>query len=557
MKSKHTIAAIFSLILLSWGCKKDFLDTKLDTLKTPEAIVTDRNTLFSSAYAFYLPLQDGFSAIDNNLFAAVSDEAQNSTSSFNALLFNQGVISPNINPEGGLYKTFYDGIRAANNFLEYSKNANEFLALNRDTITEAVAYNNEKQDIGWLKAEAHIARAYYYAELIKRWGGVPIVTKTFQEADVINIPRSTYDEVVDYIISEIDNNKANLQENWKTSSFTANDGRFSLGSALALKARVLLYAASPRNNPSNDITKWQKAAEAANEVIKLGYYSLNASYGVYFIGSTPISSNETIFALRQPPGNEFEKQNYPIATPGGRTGLAPSDNLVSAYEYIGIPDPNDPYKNRDPRLSASIVTNGSTWNNRVIDESAGAPDDMANPNASKTGYYLKKFLTDKLNLIQGGTAQHNWVIFRYGELLLDFAEAMNEAYGPDNANGYTLTARQALQKVRDRASTALPAITATSKEDFRDVVKHERRVELAFEGYRYWDLRRWKDAEVVLNKPIMGVKVTKVSSSPDTWSYQKRDVADRVFKMENYYYPFSRSEIVNSNGVLKQNPGYN
>ena len=104
-------------------------------------------------------------------------------------------------------------------------------------------------------------------------------------------------------------------------------------------------------------------------------------------------------------------------------------------------DPANPYANRDPRLEASIVTNGSTWNGRTIDQSAGAMDDMAQPNASRTGYYLKKFLTDNLNLTQGATAQHNWVVFRYAEILLNYAEAMNEAYGPDDNNGYTLTAR--------------------------------------------------------------------------------------------------------------------
>ena len=99
-------------------------------------------------------------------------------------------------------------------------------------------------------------------------------------------------------------------------------------------------------------------------------------------------------------------------------------------------------------------------------------------------YYLKKFLTDNLNLTQGATAQHNWVVFRYAEILLNYAEAMNEAYGPDDNNGYTLTAREALQIVRDRASMLLPEVTAENKDDFREAVRHERRIELAFEDHR-------------------------------------------------------------------------
>src|SRR5690606_10875787 len=124
-------------------------------------------------------------------------------------------------------------------------------------------------------------------------------------------------------------------------------------------------------------------------------------------------------------------------------------------------------------------------------------------NTSRTGYYLKKFLTANLNLVQGGTAAHTWVAFRYAEVLLNYAEAMNEAYGPDDAHGYGLSARQALQQVRQRASPLLSPVTATSKDAFREAVHHERRVELAFEGFRYWDLLRWKQAETVLNKPVL------------------------------------------------------
>ena len=249
-----------------------------------------------------------------------------------------------------------------------------------------------------------------------------------------------------------------------------------------------------------------------------------------------------------------KKNNYPIATQGGKSGATPTHNLVAAYEYIGTPDPTNPYANRDPRLAASVVTNGSTWNGRTIDQSAGATDDMANANASKTGYYLKKFLTDNLNLVQGQVAQHNWVAYRWAEVLLNYAEAMNEAYGPDAAPaGYTLTARQALQQVRDRASSKLPKVFASDKESFREVVKHERRVELAFEDHRYWDLLRWKDAMDVLNKPVLGVAVTKTETG---WSYEVKEVATRTFHERNYYLPFLRSEIENSNNTLEQNPNY-
>jgi hypothetical protein len=179
---------------------------------------------------------------------------------------------------------------------------------------------------------------------------------------------------------------------------------------------------------------------------------------------------------------------------------------------------------------------------------------MANANASRTGYYLKKFLTDNLNLVQGQAAQHNWVAYRWAEVLLNYAEAMNEAYGPDAVPaGYVMSARQALQMVRDRASSKLPQVIAADQESFREAVKHERRIELAFEDHRYWDLLRWKDAMDVLNKPVLGVAVTKTETG---WSYQVQEVATRTFHERNYYLPFLRSEIENSGNTLEQNPQY-
>ena len=557
---KKGLILLFLVILsTAIGCKKDFLLTRIDTNATDSTMNTNAAYLFYSANAFYTALQYGYSSLDGNLFAAATDEAQQTVSTNNTLIFNNASINANSNPEAGLYKTYYDGIRAANYFLNYSINGDALLTKGLDTVTYAVNLATNRQNLKWYIAEAHIARAYYYTELIKRWGGVPIITETLQlsSPDSIHVPKASYDSVVNYIVSEIDNNKANLVVNWKTSAFTANDGRFSLGSALAIKARVLLYAASPLHNPTNDISKWQRAAAAAKDLLtnaSLGYV-LDANYATYFTGNLSISSNETIFAIRKAAGNAPEVANYPIATPGGNSGVCPSQNLVSDYELIGAVNPANPYANRDPRLAATIVTNGSTWNSRVIDESAGAIDDMANNNASKTGYYLKKFLTDNLNLIKAGTAQHNWIAYRYAEVLLNYAEAMNEAYGPDLIpTGYPLSARQALKKVRDRASTSLPAVVTNDPAAFRIAVKHERRIELAFEDYRYWDLLRWKDAGTVLNQPITGVTVTK---NAGVFSYQTVNVATRKFVAPtNYYYPFAYIEIVNSQGALIQNSGY-
>lgn len=557
MKLRHIFRTLLlSAVAATGAACGDFLDTSLDQNETGESIETTRGTLWKFGNAFYTPIFYGYSALDSNLFAAATDEAHQTKVQCDASYFNKGVINANLNPLSSLYTDCYEGIRAANFFLDYTANGKgEYMVgMNRDTINDRPNYERDLASLGWYRAEAHVARAYYYAELIRRYGGVPIVESQYAAGRFI--PRSTYDEVVDYIVREIDDHKDKLAVDW--TSFSERNGRFTLGAALAIKARVLLYAASPLHNPDKKPEPWKKAAAAAYEIIvhPALNYSLDGDYGAYFQGNRSLSSPETIYVVRREQSNTMERNNYPIATPGGASGVTPTQNLVEAYELLeGAPVTNDPYANRDPRLAASVVTNGSTWNGRVIDQSAGGTDDMSASNASKTGYYLRKFLTDNLNLTQDAKAQHNWVAYRYAEVLLNYAEAMNEAYGPDQApDGYTLTALDALQLVRDRASLQLPAVRASSREEFRQAVKHERRIELAFEDHRYWDLVRWKDAMEVLNQPVRGVKVTRTGEN--TWSYEETEVAARSFQERNYYMPFTRSEVVNSNNTLKQNPGY-
>lgn len=540
------LVSVFMIAGASMGCQK-FLDTSIDTNRESEYIETDRSTVWYFGYAFYSPLSGGFSRIDGNIFATASDEAQQTSAASNVVYFNKGIINENVNPISGLYNNYYEGIRAANFFLDYVKDGKgvQILTQNRDITNDKVSYERDLQSLGWMIAEAHVARAYYYAELIKMYGGVPII-----ESDTkVPVARSSYDECVDYIISEIDNYKDQLAVDW--SQFADRGGRFTLGAALAIKARVLLYAASPLHNPEGNVEKWKKAAKAAADIISnsdLGY-GLAADYRNYFLGNNCLSSNETIYAVRSSNSNTLEAANYPIATAGGNSGACPTENLVSQYEYIGAADPSNPYANRDPRMEASIVYNGSNWNGRTIDQTVGGSDDMTTKNASRTGYYLKKFVNDGLNLTQGATAQHNWVAFRYAEVLLNYAEAMNEAFGPaEKPEGYPMSATEAIMMVRNRASAQLPKLNATTKAAFRAAVKHERQIELAFEDHRYWDLLRWKDAMEVLNQPVKGVKVNG--------GYQVVEVATRTFNERNYYLPFMRSEIQNSNGTLEQNKGY-
>ena len=596
MKRYNIYTAILAAFVICTSACSDFLDTRIDVYDTMDRLESRYSTLSSFAYAFYTPMQNGFNVIDGNLFASVSDEAEQTAPTSDASAFTRGLISADLNPVSYLYNNCYEGIRAAKFFLDYAKDGENFLALNRDTSTvynldgtvystdQPRAYKRDVINLGWLRAEAKIAEAYYYGELIKMYGNVPLI-----DADG-NARQATYDEVVDYIVDLIDSNADKVNLDWRVAldetpqnavadvtnwNFRDNVGRFDKTAALAIKARVLLYAASPRNNPDGDTGKWAKAAEAANDVIQVrkaifekgfGFgegarshpsYKMpaNRDYGNYFLKNNATSDVESIFLIRQAAGSAPEVANYPNATRGGNSGICPTQNLVDAYEYIGDKTV-DPYVNRDPRFAATIVYNGSNWNGNMIDESPGAAYDQRRTGASKTGYYLRKFLAPNLNLIEGGSTDHIWPLYRYAEVLLNYAEAMNEAYGPDaDPKGYGMTAREALTEVRNSASTSLPAVTATSKQDFRNAVKQERRVELAFEDHRYWDLIRWKDAENVLNRSIKGVQVRKNNLGGFQYTYPT--VATRTFYERNYYLPFTRKEVANSAGTITQNPDYN
>ena len=556
IKKCGMISLILLLVILE-GCEKNFLDTKIDTSSTPEVINSNYSSFFKFAVTPYTYLRNEFYLIDNNLFAAITDEAEATSSTSNSRNFTQGRWNAFQNPDN-YYGNYYQAIQSANYFLEMADNYKTILGNNRDTISSSgnLGYHEDLKNAVWYRAEAHIVRAYYYFELLKRYGGVPLVTHTFKITDNTNVTRSAYNDIVNFIITEIDNNLSELQLNWKNSSYSDFDGRFSQGSALALKSRVLLYAASPLHNPSNDMQKWNNALLATAAVIHLNQYSLEAgpNFINYFSLNSTLTSNETIWAIRSPQDNSLEKNNYPIATPGGSSGICPSQNLVADFEYIGPANPSDPYANRDPRLAQYVVTQGSFWNNRTIDNSPGGTDDMTRPNTSKTGYYLKKFLSPNLDLLNNQAVVHNCVIFRYAEILLNYAEAMNEVYGPDNNPGVLpMTAKEALNLVRNRSG--LSNVLTSDLTIFRLAVKHERRIELAFEDHRYWDLLRWKDAEAILNQPIQGIVVTKNQNG--TPNYQVKNIGTRIFDASKmYYYPIPQTEISKSKGVLTQNPNW-
>ena len=573
MNMYYKFFVVFLVIVVA-GC--DYMDTKIDTGVTRENLESDFariERLGYSPYTFLAPCNNGFNRLDGNIAAVITDEAVQTASLTNTQYFTNGSWNAFVNPLN-VYANHYGGIRAANFFLDYSTEYKKLLSVNRDTVSDrSRSYNQDVEKIQWMRAEANVLIAWLYFDLIKRYGGVPIVDRVMDINDDLDLPRASFNEVMEYIVSKIDQNWDKLQANWKARD-ALSDGKLTMGAALAIKSRALLYAASPLYNETGDVQKWKDAAKAANDVIQLKArtwanvggdlgtttitnnpaYSLSNNYRTLFQEGNSVNDNEVIWAFRLGATNDMEVNNYPIGTPGGKSGVTPSHNLVEAYEKLSDWDEVYPYEKRDPRMDASIVTNNSNWNVRKIDISQGGQDSQDSQNASRTGYYLKKFLVDNLDIEHDETKNRNWIVFRYAEILLNYAEAMNEAYGPDDdPEGYGMTARQAVNLVRGRTGVGMPNVIAGDQAEMRDKIKHERRIELAFEDHRYWDLRRWKDG-AELSKPIKGVRATKYN---DVFLYTESVVENRVFETPKmYFFPIPDWEIRKSKGIMVQNPGW-
>ena len=539
-KNYYMIFALLAVVLLSLS-SCDLLDSKDDLELTDEMLETRYYHYRNMGNRTYNFVPNGFSRIDGNLFATVSDEAQYYTTLSDGARFNNGSWNQYYNPDDK-YESMYIGIHDCNYFLENTGDYKERLALHRDTITidGNASYKQDVKNMERLRKEAIVLRSYYYFELLKRYGAVPVM----KTSDAVTYSeRIPYDDVVNMIVKDIDDVKNGLVVSWREESLANEDGRITLGVANAIKSRILLYAASPLNNPDGSAEKWVKAASAAHEVIAMNRYTLADSYRNLFLTAETNTNPEVIWAVRNTANNTLETLNYPITTQGGKTGICPTYNLVKAYEP------------GDPRLSATIVGNSDIWNGRQLEIYAGGTDDPAKANTSVTGFYLKKFLQSDLNLVDGATEIHSWIVFRYAEILLNYAEAMNEAYGPDSKGDFSMTAREAVNAVRARADVNMPAISASTKEEMRTAIKRERQVELAFEEHRWWDLLRWKDAETVLNGNIYGV----VNTFDENGGFivEEKVVATRTFDASKMYrYPIPQSEVVKTNNAIEQNPNW-
>lgn len=484
--------------------------------------------------------------------SAASDDAVEANDFSSIHKFGDGRWSATNTVDDRWYN-LYKGIRGANDFLEH---------FSLDSLSSKKYDDDYAQIIESFRSypyQARFMRALFHFRLLRRYGHIPIVTHTLPMDSVNSLQPSSYQEVTGFVVSEIDDIASQLPVDYHNEPFLET-GRATRGAALSLKAKALLYAASPLHNPSNDLNKWEAAAEAYHDIIDKGWYSLDPNFDNLF---NTTNSPGVIFDFRFPTSNYFERDNFPIGYEGSnKNGVNPTQNLVNAFEMqaTGLPiddpasgyDPANPYEGRDPRLAETVLYNNAMWKGRKVQIWRGGLDGPPKPGATKTGYYLRKGVIENIDLLPDHTttAHHTIVVYRYGGTLLSYAEAMNEAYGPENdPKGYGMTAREAVNKVRARSD--MPDFPmGMSKDAFREKLHNERRVEMAFENQRFWDIRRWKIGPST--QDIKGVNITK---SDNNFTYKVETVENRQWDDKMYLYPIPQSELF-LNPDLEQNPGW-
>ena len=498
---------------------------------------------------------------DNSAYflAGATDEAQYALETGAVNNYVNGGWSA-ANPYSRTWTKCYTAIADANMFRE---------KLSQADITEwqyNPDYRNWVQQLEIFPYEVRFLRAYFYFELFRSYGGVPLVTTTLTNAQANNVTRTSADEIVKFIVDEIDEIAPHMPVSYLT-EVNSEIGRATRVAAYALKARTLLYAASPLFNPTNDKSKWAKAAEACKFVLdNADSWGLKLSnYGSLW-GHDAFFNPELIFGLGRGDFNTFEKANYPVGVENGSSGNCPTQTLVDQYEYqeggqtFGQRYPGsidlksvDPYEGLDPRFALTVVRNGDEWptngsQKKPIEIFRGGFNAAPKYGATPTGYYLKKYVDGACVTTADNqtTRRHTWILFRLGEFYLDYAEAVFNATGSANNATYGLTANEAVNVLRKRASVNMPEFTEDS-EAWVARYERERMVELAFENHRFWDVRRWKKGPQYFRT----IQVAEISPSLQL----TRSTVNRQWDDKYYFYPIPQSEL-KKNAKLEQNPGW-
>ena len=554
MMKKH-ISIIGCCLLIGAASLTSCSDKQLDV--EPRDRLTDAN-VWTDPGASDLFLNDIYRSLPdgNNWYDPVENWSDNAICGFawptSRTLVQQALYSPaNAGLSGEVsnmynWSTNYTYIRKCNVFI---KNV---------TASSSLSADYKKGRL----AQARFLRAYFYHNLWMAFGGVPVITDVLdvetQGNDVFRA-RNTSAETLKFITDECAAIYADLPP-------VPNSGKIGKGAAMALKGWCELFAG-----------KWAAAAASNKKIMDELDYDLDPDYGALFLSKGNASKESILYREYAPPGpgkgGSLDGLIGPTFTKGGAEtswgGMNPTQDLVEDYAMANgkvITDPTSgynpqkPYENREKRFYQSIVYDGSWFYNDTIftRRGIGSPNEIDltdRDDAGQTGYYPRKRMATDITLgaasWDGYTSYQNYIIFRYAEVLLNYAEAQNEAVGPD------ATVYAAVDAVRGRSDlTGLPA--GMGKDQMRTAIRRERRVELAFEDKRYWDLIRWKIAEVNLNRPLRGISITVAPNGSLQYAPVDARGGDRkFFANKNYLFPIPQS-VIEQNPKLqgKQNPGY-
>src|SRR5690554_252413 len=616
-KYKFIPGVLVAAMVFITSCRDEFLNTQPLGEVSETAVWTD--AALAEAFVTEIYAGFGFGGFEEQMLASLTDEAifthpgRDITTVTEA---RSNPASPGWISGTRSWSSMYSRIRAAN------------LALEK---LEEPQFENTNGIVDRLKGEATFLRAYFNHQLLRNFGAFPIVERTYGLGeDDYEAPRNTFEECVNFIVADLDNAASLLEGR------SMQDGRASQLAALALKARVLTYAASDLHDiptasaKSNEISsfankellgyasgdrtaRWQKAKDAAAAV-------LESASGNLLDLSAPVSPEEgkqnyiNNSLSRNGGENELILGRYFINAKqegGGQQGLyigpngynnwagnSPVQLLVDDYEMLdgtkfNWNDPahaNAPYQNRDPRLEGSILHDGSQWKPRStanqdrdplgqiqtgtyeITNASGAKvtwfglDTRNSPiedwNGSYTGYYVRKFIDPDPAIVDQNTYQEvPWPVLRFTEAVLNYVEACIEL-------GEDAEARTWLNRIRYRVG--MPAVTE-SGDALREKYRNERRIEMAYEEQRYYDVRRWMIAPSTFNRQANGINITgtlkpgKTLSTyrydPELYNYTYKVVnidegkENRAWLDKMYWMPIHRDEI-NRNANLVQNPGY-
>lgn len=547
-KNRNLLITI--LVVLASGCS-DMLDIKPTTFISDEAIWEDKNLINQFVANTYGSMLCGFNRCTagyeqdwsmswaGNLDAATDDFASVSDGPIYTQLNKDAITAQSCPFVEEIWNQEYKVIRKCNIIIERAPG-----------VEERILSATEKKRV---EAEARFLRAFCHFELARTFGKAPLIVKAQSLTDELQVAPSSFADIVKFVKEECDLYADNLPLSYSDDEA----GHATKGAFLALKSRALLYLASPLNS-SDDSRKWADAAQAAQDVMDLDIYKL------YKLTDTPYRSmafdktaanKEVIFERRftfpEAPHNIHMMWSLDAVDAGSWNGLYPTQNLVDAYETVNgklTTDPTntmynkqDPYTKRDARFYQSIIYNGSTWETHRMSMVTNTVDPSKNGSCkpqlgkARCGYGPKKFIEEldpSTNLYGGYAQSNNWPYIRYAEVLLNYAEAKNEELAAPDPSVYL-----AINEVRSRSGQPdLPL--GLSKIEMRERIKNERRIELLLEEHRFYDLRRWKDGDV-LAEPIMGMNIYDDNV---TLRYEVSKVEDRIFNGTHYYLPIPLKE---------------